>query len=151
MKFIAISGIALLLSSQALASQQKNEPKTAEAVISADDGWMDAEIRGDGKYLSKLLLDGYVSIGSAGKITTKEQIISTAVKRGKSEQFANEVSNWKSTHPSRASVTLFGDTAILTWNSIDPNSTTPVHSSDVFVYRSGHWLAIYSQHTSSSN
>jgi hypothetical protein len=151
MKFIAISGIALLLSSQAVASQSKNEPQTAEAVMSADDGWMDAEIRGDGKYLSNLLLDGYVSIGSTGKITTKEQIISSAVKRGKSEQFAKDVSNWKSAHPSKASVAIFGDTAILTWNSNDPNSKTPVHSSDVFVYRNGHWLAIYSQHTSSSN
>jgi hypothetical protein len=112
---------------------------------------MDAELRGDGKFLSELLLDGYVSVGSSGKIITKEQIVASATKRGKSEQFAKQVAEWRAAHPSKKSVTIFGDTAILTGNSADPASTTPVHSCDIFVYRDGHWRAIYSQHTTSSD
>lgn len=151
MKTFAVLCAVTLLVSLPAAARAKDEPMTANAVTAADDSWLDAEIRGDGNYLAQLLLDGYVSIGSSGSITTKQQIVDRATKRGPSEQFAKKVAEWKVSHPAKASVALFGDTAILTWNSVGADSAAPVRSCDVFVYRDGHWHAIYSQHTALSN
>ena len=151
MKALAALCVALFLVAPAAGATAGNEPRTAEAVIAADDAWMEAELRGDGEYLSELLLDGYVSVGSSGKVSTKEKIVSGATKRGRSEEFARQVRAWRAAHPTRAEVALFGDTAVLTWNSTDPGSATPVSSSDVFVYRDGRWRAIYSQHSAASD
>jgi len=146
----ALSAVVLVFPVVAIAATAP-APRTAEAVKAADDSWMEAEIRGDGAFLSELLLEGYVSVDPAGRITTKQQIVAGANQRGKSEAFAREVAQWRAAHPSEAAVALFGDTAVLTWNSANPGNATPVHSSDVFVYRDGRWRAVYSQHTTSSN
>lgn len=151
MKIVAALSVLLLVLPVIAGAAAVPAPRTAEAVKAADDSWMEAEIRGDGAFLSDLLLDGYVSVDPAGKVTTKQQIVAGATKRGRSETFAREVERWRAAHPSEAAVTMFGDTAVLTWNSANPGSATPVHSSDVFVYRDGRWRAIYSQHSTSSN
>jgi hypothetical protein len=133
-----------------LLAADSQENRSPEAVMAVDDGWMNAEIRGDSEFLNSLLLDGYVSVGSSGKVTTKEQIVSAARKRGQSADFAKQVADWKAHHPIKAQVQMFGDMAVLTWVLSDPKSNTPVTSSDIFVYRSGHWHAIYSQHTTAT-
>jgi hypothetical protein len=133
-----------------LLATDSQEDRSPEAVIAVDDSWMNAEIHGDSAFLNALLLDGYVSIGSSGKVTTKEQIVSGARKRGQSAEFAKQVADWEAHHPIKAQVQMFGDTAVLTWILSDPKSNTPVTSSDTFVYRSGHWHAIYSQHTTAA-
>ncbi|CAM3253127.1 Nuclear transport factor 2 family protein [Sphingomonas antarctica] len=126
------------------------EPKTAAAVQAADDAWGAAEANGDAAFVDGLLLPGYVSVGPTGKVTTKAAIVAGARKRGRSAAFAAEVAAWKAEHPSRAEVSLFGDTAVLTWVLTKPDLREPISSSDVFVYRQGRWLAVYSQHTSVS-
>ncbi|MGN6518001.1 MAG: nuclear transport factor 2 family protein [Dokdonella sp.] len=121
---------------------------TADAVKAADEAWAQAEIRGDHAYLAWLLADGYASVSASGKATTKAQLVEGARKRGDSPETAKRFKEWKDQHPSRADVQLVGDTAILTWVSTEPAAAARVNSSDIFVYRDGHWHAVYSQHAS---
>jgi hypothetical protein len=137
----------LIASFPAFAETQSPAPHTAEAVIAADEQWGQAEVDGDSKFVDDLLLDGYRSIGSAGKVTTKAQIVKGAQERGKSAEYAKRVADWKAKHPSAANVIIFGDTAVLTWVPTNAGSSPPVNSSDIFVYRGGAWHAIYSQHS----
>lgn len=139
--------IFLLVPALSVADQKPPAPRSHEAVIAADNNWSLAEQDGNSQYVEHLLLDGYKSIGSSGKITTKAQIIEGAKKRGKSAKYAKLAADWESKHPSKANVTIFGDTAVLTWVSRNAGSTPPVDSSDIFVYRDGEWRAIYSQHS----
>src|SRR4051812_1244489 len=118
--FIAASFATAL---SAFANPQASAPHTSEAVIAADESWGQAEQDGDSQFIDALLLDGYRSIGSGGKVTTKAQIVESAKKRGKSAEFAKMVADWKAKHPSVANVAIFGDTAVLTWvpNDAGPN------------------------------
>lgn len=141
--------LALCCSLSSMAQAQNVEPKTADAVIRADDAWGDAETRGDGDYLEQLLSPAYVSIGAGGKVTTRETIIAHARARGASPAYAEQVANWKAAHPSRAEVSIAGDTAVLTWKVTGANGEL-VSSCDIFVYRGGRWRALYSQHSSAS-
>lgn len=142
--FLALS---LFASTSSLARQNVAAPHTKEAVIAADESWGQAEQDGDSQFVEQLLLDGYKSVGSTGKITTKAKIVSGTKKRGKSAAYAKMVADWKSQHPSEASVAIFGDTAVLTWVSAHAGSAALVNSSDIFVYRDGKWRAVYSQHS----
>jgi len=144
-RFLLVS--ALMASLSAFADPRSPAPHTAEAVIAADEHWGQAEADGDSQYVENLLLDGYRSIGSGGKVTTKAQIVKGAKERGKSAEYAKMVTDWKAKHPSEASVAIFGDTAVLTWTPTNAGSSPPVNSSDIFVYRDGAWHAIYSQHS----
>lgn len=137
--------LTLCCSSPAFAQAQRVEPKTAEAVVQADDAWGDAETRGDGDYLEHLLSPAYVSIG----ITTRETIIAHARARGASAAYAEQAATWKAAHPSRADVSIAGDTAVLMWKTTGANGEL-VRSCDIFVYRGGRWRALYSQHSSAS-
>jgi hypothetical protein len=142
---LAIAMLVCCLSTTVFA-REKMEPKTADAVVKADAAWGDAETRGDGDYLEQLLLPGYVSIGEKGKITTREAIISHARARGASSAYAAEVAAWRAAHPQRAQVSMNKDTAIVKWTATGANGEV-VLSCDLFVYRNGHWRALYSQHT----
>ena len=138
---------ALVSAFPTFADTHSPAPHTAEAVIAADEHWGQAEVDGDSQFVDGLLLDGYRSIGSAGKVTTKAQIVNGAKQRGQSTEYAKEVADWKAKHPAVASVAIFGDTAVLTWIPANAGPTPPVNSSDIFVYREGAWHAIYSQHS----
>jgi hypothetical protein len=138
---------ASLVAVSAFAAPKIPAPHTKEAVIAADESWQQAEEDGDSQFIEQLLLDGYRSVGSGGKTTTKSQIVEGAKKRGKSAEFAKMVADWKAKHPSAAEVTIFGDTAVLTWVPTDAGPNPPVNSCDIFVYRDGAWHAIYSQHS----
>lgn len=124
-----------------------SEQRTTEAFLAADEAWGNAETHGNAGYIDWLLLDGYASIGADGRITTKQQIVEGARKHGNSQELAKEVADWKAAHPSRADVKLFGDTGMLTWVATDVDTAQPVNSSDIFVYRDGHWHGVYSQHS----
>ena len=142
---IALSGTAV-----AAAPDSKIEPKTAEAVKAADDAWGEAEANGDYAFVERLLLPGYQSIGSGGKATSREKIVAGARERGRSAERIAQIAEWKAAHPTRPEVTIYGDTAVLTWVSAAPEKAGAVLSSDIFVYRKGHWRAIYSQHSTAS-
>jgi hypothetical protein len=146
MKMLLLPAL-IALSSQAVAAQ----PKTAEAVLAADDAWLKAELAGDTKFLDQLLLPEYRSVGAGGKVADKSKIIAHAQKAGGTPELAAQVASWKAAHPIRGEVSIFGDTAVLRWVLIKPENGDPVSSSDIFVYRDGQWRAIYSQHTSAEN
>ncbi|MBA3895596.1 MAG: nuclear transport factor 2 family protein [Sphingomonadaceae bacterium] len=124
------------------------EPRTAAAVVAADDAWGSAEVMGDAAFVDALLMPEYRSVGADGHVTDKATIVAHTRSHAKSPEFAAKVVAWKDAHPERADVTLFGDTAIVRWISTKPGGGDPVASCDVFVYRGGRWRAIYSQHTS---
>ena len=126
------------------------EARTASAVQAADDAWGAAEAQGKAAFVDQLLAPGYRSIGPDGKTTDKAAIVAHARAFGKSPERAAKVAAWKAAHPSRAVVTLFGDTAVLNWVSTKAGEEQRIYSCDIFVYRGGHWRAIYSQHTDDS-
>jgi hypothetical protein len=142
MKMLLLTAL-IVLSSPAIAAQ----PKTAEAVLAADDAWLKAEVAGDTAALDQLLMPEYRTVAASGKVADKAMLIAHARKAGGSPELAAQVAAWKAAHPIRGEVSIFGDTAVLRWVLIKPENGDPVSSSDIFVYRGGQWRAIYSQHT----
>jgi hypothetical protein len=123
------------------------ESRTEAAVIAADDGWGNAEDAGNSAFVDALLLPEYRSISSDGSVHDKAAILASVKRRAGVPTSAADTAKWKAAHPSRTSVVITGDTAILTFTLNRPGSPASVLSSDIFVYRSGHWHAIYSQHS----
>lgn len=144
---LAVVTPAMFFVASAACAASPAQPRTAAAVLAADNAWTEAEIRGDAVFVETLLLPEYRSIGQGGKITTKAQIVSSTRKRGSHSDFGAQVAAYRASHPTRGDVTISGDTAVLTWVSLVPGRGEPVASCDVFVYREGHWRALYSQHT----
>lgn len=140
MRIAIMVGLMTLGALPALAA----EPKTPEAVKAVDDAWGDAEAKGDAAFVDRLLLPEYRSIANSGRTTTKAEIVAHTT-RDRAPDYARKVADWKAQRPSRAEVTLTGDTAIVAWTSTAPGAA--VYSCDVFVYRDGRWRGLYSQHT----
>lgn len=141
----------LLLLATALPATARAAPVSAPisvaAVLAADHAWGAAEARGDAAFVDRLLMPGYRSVGPAGQTTLKAAIVARARARAGSPTAAATIAAWKAAHPLRGDVAIFGDTAVLTWVSTKAGSGEPVSSCDIFVYRDGHWRAIYSQHS----
>jgi hypothetical protein len=123
------------------------EPHTAAAVIADDKGWSKAELTGDTKYVDALLLPEYRSIGSDGSTHDKAAILAHTAKSGNNGEGAAKAEQWRAAHPSQTSAVINGDVAILTFVLDKGAEPRPVMSCDIFVYRKGHWRALYSQHT----
>jgi len=149
---ITASLITALASTTHAAIPTMPDPKTAAAVEAADQAWSGAEQKGDAEFVAWLLLPEYRSVGPAGTFATRGAIVAHAKAQTPENEAksASMVAKWKSDHPSRADVRLFGDTAVLTWTSTRPEAKSGVYSCDIFTYRDGHWHAVYSQHTSAS-
>jgi hypothetical protein len=124
------------------------EPRTSAAVIADDDGWGQAEETGDTAYVDRLLLPEYRSISVDGSTHDKAAILAST--RKSSPERTAKIQQWKATHPETPSVVISGDTAVLTF-ALDRGSPKPIMSCDIFVYRDGHWRAIYSQHTAAGS
>jgi hypothetical protein len=139
----------LVLCSQPSVAGSPPDPKSAAAVIAADQSWGDAEKRGDADFVDKLLLPEYRSISADGKVVTRAMIVEHTRARGASSEYARKVDAWKAGHPEHPEVTIAGDIAILTWVADEPPNGR-VGSCDIFVYRDGRWHGIYSQHTSAT-
>lgn len=144
---LALPGI-LALGTPALAAnattQTDEAARTAAAVIAIDHHWMEAEMSGDTTWLDAMLLPGYRTVGADGKVGDKAAILKSAAKNRGSDKMRKEVDAWLKAHPTRKSVVMQDDVAILSFS--DPK-TGRVMSSDVFVYHDGGWHAIYSQHS----
>jgi hypothetical protein len=149
MRFYSSALLILVTAATAHAS----EPKTVEAVVAADDGWLKAEVSGDVQFLDRLLLPEYVSIGTDGTVTPKAKIVAHAGSRSAEERTKLQalITEWKATHDVRPQVTIIGDMAVLTWVVDKPGANDPVSSCDIFVYRAGGWHAIYSQHSTAAS
>jgi hypothetical protein len=129
------------------AAQESSESHSAAAVVAADERWSKAEDIGDTDYIDALLLPEYRSISSDGSTHDKATIVAHARKNANTTEGARKAETWQTAHPYLPVVEMNGDVAILTFvlqKGVDPK---PVISCDIFVYRDGHWRALYSQHT----
>ena len=145
-----IGALCLAAATACTGAAQKSasvDPRTETAVIAADDAWGNAEDAGNSAFVDQLLLPEYRSISADGSVHDKAAILASMKRRAGSSSSAADAAKWKAAHPSRTSVVITGDTAILTFTLDRPGSPASVLSSDIFVYRSGHWRAIYSQHS----
>jgi len=118
--------------------------RTAGAVIAVDDHWLQAEEHGDTAWLDSMLSSKYRSINADGKVLDKPTLLAHAAKNRTSDAMSKVVQAWQKTHPTRESVVMRGDVAILSFAN---PQTGRVRSSDIFIYEGGAWHALYSQHT----
>lgn len=129
------------------------EPHTEAAVVADDEGWSKAEETGDTAYVDQLLLPEYRSISADGSIHPKAAILAHTKKSSPESTARN--AEWKAGHPEKTTVAINGDTAVVTFlldRARDASDgSKPVMSCDIFVYRDGHWRALYSQHTSAGS
>jgi len=143
MRYLAF--LALLCNVLAPRLADGPEEHSAAAVIADDEGWAQAEIKGDVAYVDELLLPEYRSVRADGKVDDKGAILNHT--RKASPERAAMIAKWQDEHPMLKSATIIGDTAILTFTQKNGGDSKVVMSCDVFVYRDGRWRALYSQHT----
>jgi len=115
----------------------------ASAPIRAADVKVDEE-HGDTAWLDSMLSAKYRSINADGKVLDKPTLLAHAAKNRTSDEMSKVVQAWQKTHPTRESVVMRGDVAILSFAN---PQTGRVRSSDIFIYEGGAWHALYSQHT----
>ena len=99
---IMIMGILICGGAGAIAAEppvelanSRADARTPEAVKAADAAWLDAEIKGDYKFLEWFLLDGYESIDATGSIFSRAALIESRRRRGRSDEFAKQVRDWR--------------------------------------------------------
>jgi hypothetical protein len=74
----------------------------------------------------------------------KEAIL-TNTRKATAERAAM-IEKYLADHPTDMAVAINGDTAVLTFIG-KTDAKKLIRSCDIFVYRDGHWRAIYSQHS----
>lgn len=125
------------------AADANETAKTTAAVVAVDQHWLEAEVSGDTAWLDAMLMPDYRSISAEGKVLDKPTLLAHAKKNRGSDKMRRQVDAWQKAHPTRQSVVLHGDVAILSFS--DPK-TGRILSSDTFIYKDGGWHALYSQH-----
>jgi hypothetical protein len=147
-QFCVLSAACILcLPSSVLAAPATPQPKTAAAVMAADDGWLKAEETGDTAYIDNLLLPEYRSVNADGSVHDKAAILASTRKNAGSTARSVADQKWLAAHPMGTAALIQGDTAIVTFYLKPLGPEKGIMSSDIFVYRDGEWHAIYSQHT----
>lgn len=121
--------------------------KTPAAVIAVDDHWTQAETNGDTQWLGRLLLPAYRSISADGKATSRKAILTRAARNRGSDKMKRKVAAWLKAHPTKSTVVMHGNIAILSFYDPKLGAQKGVRSSDIFVYEDGRWHALYSQHS----
>lgn len=125
--------------------------RSATAVMAVDKHWLEAETGGDTAWLEQMLLPEYRSVNSTGVATDKAHIVAHAAANRGSDKEKTMVAAWIKAHPSKQSVVLRGDTAILTFYDPKLGPQHGVRSSDVFIFEGGRWHALYSQHSAATS
>ena len=113
-------------------------------MIAVDKKWTAAEERGDVAYVDALLLPEYRSVSPDGSTHSKEAILINT--RKATSERAAMIEKYLLEHPTDMAVTINGDIAVLTFTAVN-DAKKLIRSCDIFVYRGGHWHALYSQHT----
>ena len=91
-----LSAAAVLsLPLSACCSAARPQPKTAAAVIAADNGWDKAEKSGDVAYVDNLLLPDYRSVSADGSVHDKAAILANAKSNVGSPEHAAKVAKWR--------------------------------------------------------
>jgi hypothetical protein len=146
---LIVALVACAITTRAYAEQQttlRSDAAIAE-VIATDEAWAKAEQNGDVAAVEDLLLPGYRSVGSDGKVHDRNAILANTRRNRGSDLAARRVAEWTARHPTVMSVTVNGDTAVLTFAPKPEAEPATVLSCDVFVRIDGRWHAIYSQHS----
>jgi Domain of unknown function (DUF4440) len=144
---LPVAAVLFLPLAAIAAGSAKPEPKTAAAVIAADDGWEKAEETGDVAYVDNLLLPDYRSVSADGSVHDKAAILANTKNNIGSPDHAAKVAKWQAAHPMDTAAAIQGDTAVVTFHLKPLGPEKGIMSCDIFVYRGGQWHAIYSQHT----
>jgi Domain of unknown function (DUF4440) len=146
-KFMTLTSVLALVALATTAhAARPQEPKTEAAVLAADDDWLAAELRGDVAALDARLGPTYRDITSNGKVHVKAEMLD-ALGRLKSKATgpaAKVAADSRAAHPMVEKVVIVGDTAMLSFHSIEPAQQAAVRSVDVFVYEDGVWRAVLS-------
>jgi hypothetical protein len=127
-----IMGILMCGGAGAIAAETPIEVANSRADARTPEAVKAAEINGDYKFLEWFLLDGYESIDATGSIFSRAALIENRRRRGRSDEFAKQVREWREQHPNHAEVKIYRDTAVLTWVTDDRSSKTPIYSCDIF-------------------
>lgn len=118
-----------------------------DAVIAVDQHWLEAEVSGDVAWLDGMLLPEYRSVSADGTAHPKSAILASARKNLHSDDMRRKVEAWQKAHPSKKSVVLRDNVAILSFYDPALGPQKGVKSSDIFLYVDGSWHALYSQHS----
>ena len=143
----AVTAMLCLSGGVALAAPRP-EPKTDAAVIAAAYDWLGAERCGDVRALDVRLAPEYRDIRPDGTVHTKQQLLNyTAVRKDKATGTTQEVAAaYRLAHPIVEKAVIRGDTAIVSYHSVDPATQAVVRSFDVFTYDHGVWRGMISGH-----
>jgi hypothetical protein len=139
---VAVLVLALSAAAPALA----DEARTEAAVLAADDDWLAAERLGDAAALDARLADAYHDVSPNGALHLKADLLNRTrtrkdVMSGTPQEVAAIV---RKQYPVRETVVIDGDTAVLTFHSVDPAQNDRVLSVDVFTYEHGRWRGLLS-------
>jgi hypothetical protein len=147
---IPILGLALLAATPSSArAPARAEPRTEQGVLAADDDWLAAERRGDVAALDRRLSDQYQDVEADGRAHPKSELIDMTAHRATpaTGSPAEVAAEFRRQHPVIEKVVIVGDTAILSFHSVDPSKQTLVLSVDVFSYQDGVWKGVLSKHS----
>jgi hypothetical protein len=128
------------------------EPRTEAAVLEASDDWLAAERRGDVAALDRRLMPDYRDIEANGRVHPRSALIAhaTNLKEPSTVPAKQLAAEFRKAHPVVEKVVIVGDTALLSYHSIDPQAAEDVRSLDIFVYDQGRWRALVSTHNTHS-
>jgi hypothetical protein len=148
--FITACANVIESAADALPKSGDEHARTEDAVWLIEDHWLHAEVTGDTAFLREFLLANYRSVDADGSIHDRDRIVAGAAKRRGSTKGVEQLRAYQASHPTRKSVELIGDMAIVTFHDTNADEAHDVRSSDILVYREGGWHAVYSQHTNLS-
>ena len=125
----------------------RREQKTEAAVLAADDDWLTAERLGNVSALDARLADEYREVDPDGKVYPKSVLLASTARRPAraTGSPASVAAEFRKQHPLIEKVVIIGDTAILSFHSVDPATTNLVLSVDVFAYEHGMWRGVLSK------
>jgi hypothetical protein len=103
-------------------------------LLAVEHHWTQAEVHGDASYVAELLLPDYRSVSADGVAHLRSAIVASAVRNGKSDTMARTVAAYMKAHPYGTSVSIEGDTGIVTFYSLKLGLMRGVMSSDIFVW-----------------
>jgi hypothetical protein len=143
----AFAAVALaLFAASAGPAAAADEPRTQAAVLAADDDWLAAERLGDAAALDARLADAYHDVSPTGSVHLKAHLLEhTRTRKDKMTGTPQEVAAIvRKKYPVRETVEITGDTAVLTFHSVDPAQNDRILSVDVFTYENGRWRGMLS-------
>ncbi|MGC4011711.1 MAG: nuclear transport factor 2 family protein [Pseudomonas sp.] len=138
MKLLQTLGLSLCIAGTLVTPSWASNDE--QQIISLEQQWLDASIRGDKAFVQTLLDAAYVNVNLRGQIRSKSDVLA-----------APPVPAQASQHLSNLEVRLHGDTAVVTGvNTYRANaaaSPLQVTFSDVYIRRDGTWRLISAQET----